>query len=125
MYDDAVFEEVLKRLSRLTPDSQPEWGKMTVAQMLAHCAEIADVSNGKPLNGTPFIIKLIGGLIKKKVVSDEPYKRNIRTHPQYVMSNPEDFESQRNRFIDSLRTMRALGTVPSLAPCPANIPFLE
>ncbi|MDA0830632.1 MAG: DUF1569 domain-containing protein [Proteobacteria bacterium] len=116
MYDDAVFEEVLKRLSRLTPDSQPEWGEMMVAQMLAHCAEIADVSNGKPLNGTPFIIKLIGGLIKKKVVSDEPYKRNIRTHPQYVMSNPEDFESQRNRFIDSLRTMRALGTVPSKHP---------
>ena len=116
MYDDAVFEEVLKRLSRLTPDSQPEWGEMMVAQMLAHCAEIADVSSGKPLNGTPFIIKLIGGLIKKKVVSDEPYKRNIRTHPQYVMSKPEDFESQRNRFIDSLRTMRALGTVPSKHP---------
>jgi len=116
IYDDAVFEEILERIAKLTPESQPQWGKMTVGQMLAHCAEVADVSNGKPLKGTPFFIKMIGGYIKKKVVSDEPFKRSIRTHPQYVMSDPEDFESQRSRFVDSLRAMRALGAVPSKHP---------
>ena len=109
LYEDAVFEEILERIALLTPESQPEWGEMSVAQMLAHVAEVQDVNNGKPLKGTPFFIKWMGGLIKKKVVDTKPYPKSVRTHPQYIMSEPEDFEIQRERLVNSLRAMRAVG----------------
>ena len=33
-----VTEELIDRINRLNPDTQPNWGKMKVDQMLAHCA---------------------------------------------------------------------------------------
>lgn len=109
LYDDEVFEEILERIRNLSPESSPDWGSMEVGQMLAHCAEVQDVANGKELRGTPFLFKLLGPLIKPLVTSEKPFKKGAQTHPQYVMTDPEDFETQRNRLIDSVRTMRALG----------------
>jgi len=116
LYDSDTFAEVIARINALRAESQPEWGKMNVAQMLAHCAEVQDVANGKPLKGTPWFIKLIGGYIKKMVLSDKPYDKNIRTHPQYVMSHPEDFITQQERLLHSLKAMLALGKAPTKHP---------
>lgn len=32
-----VSDDVIARINKLTPDSERQWGKMDVAQMLAHC----------------------------------------------------------------------------------------
>lgn len=37
LFDPAVKQEILDRINKLTPQSQRQWGKMDVAQMLAHC----------------------------------------------------------------------------------------
>lgn len=116
MYDLATYNSMIERINRLTPSSQAEWGKMNVGQMLAHCAEVQDVSNGKPLKGTPWFIKLFGGLVKKMVINDKPYPKNLRTHPQYLMTDPEDFETQKSRLLLSLKTMHALGKTTSRHP---------
>ncbi|MBT4053226.1 MAG: DUF1569 domain-containing protein [Bacteroidetes Order II. Incertae sedis bacterium] len=109
LFDEATFDEIVARIQQLTAASTPEWGQMSVAQMLAHAAEVQDVMNGKPLKGTPFLFRLIGPLIKRLVVDKKTYKRNLRTHPQYEMTDSEDFETQKDRLIDSIRSYRALG----------------
>ncbi|MDA1029328.1 MAG: DUF1569 domain-containing protein [Bacteroidetes bacterium] len=116
LYDLATYNSMIERINRLSVESQPGWGQMNVGQMLAHCAEIQDVSNGKPLKGTPWFVKLIGGTIKKTVLADKPFPKNIRTHPQYIMTGPEDFETQKSRLLLSLKTMIALGKTTSRHP---------
>lgn len=116
IFDDDTFEEIVVRIEKLTPETRPRWGSMDIAQMLAHCAEIQDVSNGKTLKGTPLIVKMMGGIIKKMVLSEKPYPKNSRTHPQYLMVEPEDFSLQRDRLVNSLRAMRGLGRVDSRHP---------
>jgi hypothetical protein len=37
IFDQTVTTELIDRINKLTPDTQPRWGKMTSAQMLAHC----------------------------------------------------------------------------------------
>lgn len=32
-----VSEKMIRRINKLETSTQPNWGKMTVAQMLAHC----------------------------------------------------------------------------------------
>ncbi len=78
--------EALERIDGLSPDTQPQWGVMSAGQMLSHCAEIQEVSNGKALEGTPFIVRLLGGFIRKMVVNDKPYPRSTKTHPQYLQT---------------------------------------
>ena len=84
LYDDDVYGKSLQRIDALTADTHPQWGVMSVGQMLSHCAEIQEVSNGKALEGTPFIVRLLGGFIRKMVVGGKPYPKNTKTHPQYL-----------------------------------------
>ena len=85
---------VVSRINALTADSVPQWGRMNVAQMLAHCAEVQEVLNGKKLKSTPLLLRIVKGMIRKAVVNEVPYKRNSGTHPQYITSKGKfDFET--------------------------------
>ena len=116
LFDASTFEEMVSRINKLTPTTEPEWGKMNVAQMLAHCAEVMDVANGKSLKGTPWYLLPLKGFIKKMILSDKPYPKDLRTHPQYVMSEPEDFTKQKERLLLSMKAMIALGRVTTKHP---------
>jgi hypothetical protein len=39
LFDKDVHTEIINRINSLTPQTQRQWGKMNVAQMLAHCKE--------------------------------------------------------------------------------------
>jgi hypothetical protein len=89
---------------------------MTVAQMLAHCAEIQEVANGKDLKGTPVIVRLFGPLIRRMVVSDKPYPRSTRTHPQYLQVEERDFEMEKLRLVAALDSFVDAGPRASRHP---------
>ncbi|MCM3238734.1 hypothetical protein M3589_13495 [Heyndrickxia oleronia] len=39
-------EEFLNPIDKLNQNSQPKWGRMDVAQMLAHCSSFQDIALG-------------------------------------------------------------------------------
>ena len=103
IFDEDIYNECLARIDKLTVDTQPQWGKMSAAQMLAHCSEIQDVSNGKELKGTPFLVKLFKNMVRKMVVGPKPYKKNSPTHPQYRMEGSQcDFDIEKNRLLTEM-----------------------
>ena len=82
---------------------------MNAAQMCAHCAEVAEVAHGKALVGTPWYVRLLGGLIRKLVLSDKPYPRGAKTHPQYEIAPSVDFAEQHSRLLGVLAEMYSEG----------------
>ena len=103
LFDQPVYDEILARVGALTPETQPKWGKMNVAQMMDHMAEVQDVSNGtRQLEKTPFIVRLFKGMIRKGVVNNKPYKHNNPTHPQYRVTDSREFEQAKTRLLESL-----------------------
>lgn len=104
LHDPAVAESVRERIRSLDATSEPRWGEMSIGQMLAHCAEVQEVLNGKPLEGTPWYARLASPLIKRVVLSDRPYPRGIRTHPQYLVKDVRDFMVERGRLLDAVST---------------------
>lgn len=109
LYDSDTYEHVLQRIDALSHDSQPGWGTMTAAQMLSHCAEILEVSNGKALQNSPWFVRLFKGVIRKQVVGPKPYPRSSATHPQYVISDPRDFSAEQKRLLEALDAMKVEG----------------
>ncbi len=103
LLDETVRQECVNRINQLSSANQPEWGKMDAAQMLAHCAEVQEVLNGKPLVGTPFIVKLFKGPIRKAVFNDVPYSKNARTHPQYLIADARAFDTEKARLLAALQ----------------------
>ena len=100
LYDEDHYASIIQRIASLSSDTMPEWGSMTVAQMLAHCAEIIAVMNGKPLLNTPFYIKITKGLIRKLVVDDNPYPKNSKTHPQYKQTEEKQFQEEKIKLLN-------------------------
>lgn len=104
LLDESTYEECLKRLDTITSETNPVWGSMTAAQMMAHCCEVQDVANGKDLDRTPLIARLMKGWIKKMVLDAQPYKEGTHTHPQYIQKGEKDFEAEKARLLNSLDT---------------------
>ncbi len=102
LYSHDVYQRCLARIGKLTSQTQPQWGSMSAAQMLAHCAEIQEVTNGKALQNTPFMVKLFKGMIRNMVVNEKPYPKNTRTHPQYKQTVEQDFETEKGRLLGAL-----------------------
>jgi hypothetical protein len=102
--------EVITRIQQLNPDTQPLWGKMAVAQMVAHCnvtyEMVYDNIHPKPNSILKFILKLF---IKKTVVNDEPYKHNSSTAPQFIVKDSKDFEKERLRLVNYIYKTQELG----------------
>jgi hypothetical protein len=97
-------------LEKLSPDSKPLWGKMSVAKMLAHCnityEMVYDNKHPKPNFLVRFLLKTF---IKSKVVGEKPFAKNLQTAPQFVVKDDKNFEAERNRLIEYIRKTQQLG----------------
>lgn len=108
LYDHDAFEQCQQRLDNLSADAKPQWGSMDAGQMMAHCAEILEVANGKELKNTPFLAKLFKGMIRKMVVGEKPYPKHSRTHPQYHQREKKDFAIEKQRLLQALQKFREM-----------------
>ncbi len=106
----ADVNEVITRIQRLNEDSKSLWGKMSVAQMLAHCnvtyEMVFENIHPKPNLILKFILKM---LIKKTVVNETPYKHNSNTAPQFIMKDSKEFEKERVRLVNYIYKTQELG----------------
>jgi|SRR5271163_113538 hypothetical protein len=94
---DAV-DEVISRIDKLQPAAQRQWGKMDVAQMLAHCSAGLDLASGRLVRPRAMIGRLIGPLFRSIYSNDKPLSRNSPTDPQLVVSDARDFGREREQL---------------------------
>ena len=47
-----------------------------------------------------------GPLFKNKLIDRKPYPKNLRTHPQYVVTDPKEFAAEKRRLLDALERFR-------------------
>jgi len=111
IFTKAVTDELISRIEKLTPKSQPLWGKMNVAQMLAHCCVSYELvyemdKFPKPGRIMKFIIQL---LAKSQVVGEKPYPKNGRTAPAFMITDERDFEKEKDRLVSYLIKTQELG----------------
>jgi len=122
LFEATVANQVKARLGKLEPQSQRRWGKMTAAQMLAHCSVSMQwaVEELVPENGA-LPARLMGRLVRPMVfLNEDPLRKNSPTAKSLIVADERDLGSERDRLsglIDNLRreVRRALvGDSPSL-----------
>lgn len=103
IFEAKTTETILSRLNNLTNATQPLWGKMNAAQMLAHLNVAYDIDSGKIITETPALMKFMLKLfLKPTLINEKPYKKNSRTAPTFLISTEKDFESEKKRLIDNI-----------------------
>jgi hypothetical protein len=99
-----------KRIESLTPSTTAKWGKMNVAQMLAHCnvtyEMIYETKHPKPNFAIRTILKL---LVKPIVVGKAPYKQSSQTAPAFLITDERVFETEKKRLLDHLSKTQQMG----------------
>lgn len=110
IFTKEITDEVVKRIENLSSKTKPNWGKMYVSQMLAHCCVTYEMvytdKHPKPNNFTKFMLNTF---VKKFVVSEKPFAKNGRTAPQFLMTDEKDFEFEKKRLIDFINQTQELG----------------
>ena len=73
LYETSVKQEIKDRINKLTPNSQRLWGKMDVAQMLAHLQMQIEVAYGTRIVKGNLLMKLMVPLFKKSLYNENIY----------------------------------------------------
>ena len=101
LFDTSVKQEILDRINKLTSQTQRQWGKMNVSQMLAHVQMPIRIAFGTHQPKGSFLLRLIGPLFKSKLWDENPYKRSLPTDPTFIMTNSEkEFESEKSALLE-------------------------
>lgn len=110
IFTPEVTQEIVDRIHMLTPQTQRQWGKMSVAQMLAHCSVtyemIFENIHPKPKGLQKFILKTF---VKPIVVGEKPYKSNNPTAPAFLIKEDKDFQKEQKRLVDYIQRTQQLG----------------
>lgn len=105
-----VAQQLTERINKLTAGTQPVWGKMNVAQMLAHCNVTYELTyeniHPRPNAFMRFILK---SFIKKMVVGEKPYAKNSRTAPVFLVSSDKDFNREKERLVNYIQKTLSTG----------------
>jgi hypothetical protein len=98
LYERETVEEILSRIDRLQPATQRQWGKMDVAQMMAHCSATIDMASGRNNPPRIFIGRVIGPFFKSVFTNEKPFSKNGPTDKSLVVSDSRDFQREQEKL---------------------------
>jgi hypothetical protein len=103
LFNQKDNNEIIERINKLSPSSNAQWGKMNVEQMLAHCRMplLAAYDGVKLKRGLIGI--LFGSIAKKQLITqDKPFKQNLPTDNNFIITHPKSFEKEKQKLIEKV-----------------------
>lgn len=108
LFDQQAYNEIMIRLQNLSATSERKWGKMTAAQMLAHCKEAYKV----PLTSKKLkrkLISYIGWIFSPMLYNDRPYRQSLPTAPNFIIKDDRDFEKEKAEMLSIVKAFHERG----------------
>lgn len=107
LYDQQARAAMVRRIQALHADSPRKWGKMTPAQMLAHCRVGFEVALGERQLKRAWLGLLVGWFAKRVALGDKPLPKNLPTGPEFLIRAPRAFEVERHALLEVLERFGA------------------
>jgi hypothetical protein len=98
LFQPEAVAEVISRIGKLQPTTQHQWGKMDVAQMMAHCSATLDVASGRVVLPRMFIGRMLGPFARSSFSNDKPFPRNSPTDKKFVIADKKDFAREQEQL---------------------------
>jgi len=98
IFDKTDNQSIIDRINNLKPDSQRQWGKMSVDQMLKHANETIIVAFGENQIKMNFVLKLLGKMLKKKMLNSD-FGENSPTAKEFIFTGNYNFDEAKAELI--------------------------
>lgn len=111
VFSTAGVAHFVNRIQKLQSNTQAQWGKMNVAQMLAHCNVTYRMIYKPGFTKPSGILKglLLRWFVKPYVVSEKPYKQSSQTAPEFIITNEKNFNEEREKLIAFIQRVQQEG----------------
>jgi len=103
LFQSSEHAELLRRIESLRPESPALWGRMQVAQMLAHCQAPLRVAIGDLPLERGLVGILFGRLAKMKLAGPKPFGRGMPTAPEFRVKDTRDFALEHRKLVELVR----------------------
>jgi len=100
LFDDKTRTGLVARINKLDEHSQPQWGKMTVYQMIKHCAKWDDMLLCKTTYKQSLLGRIVGKFALKDMMKDEPVKHNLPTVPSFKITDNGDVTAAKKEWLN-------------------------
>lgn len=112
VFNTDTTAESIQRIEALSIETQPRWGKMNAAQMLAHLNVAYDIAYDRiQVKNNALMRFLLKSMVKKMVVSEKPYKQNGPTSKAFLISSEKNFETEKKKLIENIKATEEKGEV--------------
>lgn len=98
-----TVNDFISRLEKIQPDTPRLWGKMSPAQMFAHCSAVLETALGDTKAKRTILGFILGPLIKKVIVGDQPFKHNSPTNPSFIIKDDKDFAKEKAKLLSLIK----------------------
>jgi hypothetical protein len=99
LYEPAELALMTQRIRSLRADSPRQWGRMEVAQMLAHGQVALRVALGDQQLKRGLVGLIFGPFARRQLLKPGQFGRNMPTAPEFKVSGVPDFEKERARLL--------------------------
>lgn len=108
LFSKQIAAQFLARLNSLNQDTPPNWGKMTCAQMLAHCCEVTKETLGeKEIVMVDLDEKTRKQLLFEITKDDAPMAKGTEADEGSVIVDERDFETEKLNFIATIGELKS------------------
>jgi hypothetical protein len=99
LFVSADRDALLARVRGLSPSATRQWGKMDVAQMMAHLNVALHAALGDTTYKRGLLGYLFGGLAKGGALGPKPFGKGLPTDKSYVIRDARDFAKERAEVV--------------------------
>jgi len=103
LFERETVDEAISRIETLRPTSPRQWGKMDVAQMMAHCSITMEIASGRLNLPRIFIGRLIAPFLKSIYTNEKPFGKNGPTGKELVVADQRDFGHEQEQLKIKIR----------------------
>lgn len=97
IFDTNAYNDILKRIETLNAHTSPQWGKMSVGQMVWHCQGPLNIILEKNDYGMkPSLLAKL--LFKKSLYNDKPWKKGLPTAKFLKTKEAKNFTEEKNKL---------------------------
>jgi hypothetical protein len=100
LFQKEIVEEITVRIDKLSPQTQRQWGKMNVNQMLAHCTVGMETAMGEKFLRSSIFLRIVGSLFKSMTTNNKPFRKGSPTHKGFIIGDTAGFDKEKQNLLN-------------------------
>jgi hypothetical protein len=103
LYNQNDVQQILNRIEKLSSNTQRQWGKMNVEQMLSHLNAFLETALDLNSPKRLFIGRILGSYFKSRYIRNKQFSKNSPTHKNYIFTDIRDFENEKAKSVQLIK----------------------